>query len=64
MKLTDYKALAIGVYGTLIDWESGMITGLKPLTDRLASALARDAILKAHAFHESTTQRYAPRENL
>ncbi|TIR54720.1 MAG: haloacid dehalogenase, partial [Mesorhizobium sp.] len=32
MKLTDFKALTFDCYGTLIDWESGMIEGLKPLT--------------------------------
>ncbi|MEA2815521.1 MAG: 2-haloacid dehalogenase, partial [Rhodospirillaceae bacterium] len=32
MKLTDYKALTFDCYGTLIDWESGMVEGLKPLT--------------------------------
>ncbi|TIP24703.1 MAG: haloacid dehalogenase, partial [Mesorhizobium sp.] len=25
MKLTDFKALTFDCYGTLIDWESGMI---------------------------------------
>ena len=60
MKLTDYKALTFDVYGTLIDWESGMIAGLKPLTDRLARPLPRDRVLEAHAFYESTCQRYTP----
>lgn len=59
MKLTDYKALTFDVYGTLIDWETGMVNGLKPLTDRIGG-LSRDDILEAHAFHESTTQRYTP----
>ncbi len=60
MKLSDYKALTFDVYGTLIDWESGMITGLKPLTDKLDRTLTRDEILEAHAFYESTTQRWTP----
>ena len=59
MKLTDFKALTFDVYGTLIDWESGMINGLKPLTDRVGG-LSRNEILEAHAHHESTTQRYTP----
>ena len=62
MKLTDFKALTFDVYGTLIDWESGMIEGLKPLTDRVGG-LTRDAILEAHAHHESTTQRQTPAKN-
>ena len=60
MKLSDYKALTFDVYGTLIDWESGMVTGLKPLTDKLDRTLTRDEILEAHAFYESTTQRWTP----
>ena len=60
MKLTDFKALTFDVYGTLIDWESGMVAGLKPLTDRVGHTLSRDQILEAHAFHESTTQAQTP----
>ena len=40
MKLTDFKVLAFDVYGTLIDWESGMVTALKPLAHRQAVCLA------------------------
>ncbi|MEB8389137.1 haloacid dehalogenase type II [Rhodobacteraceae bacterium KMM 6894] len=60
MKLSDYKALTFDVYGTLIDWESGMIAGLKPLTDQMANPPSRDTVLEAHAFYESTCQRYTP----
>lgn len=60
MRLADFKALAFDVYGTLIDWESGMVAGLKPLTSRVAHSLSRNEILEAHAFHESTTQRQTP----
>ena len=60
MKLTDFKVLAFDVYGTLIDWESGMISSLKPLTDKVEAELTRDEILEAHAHHESTTQRWTP----
>ncbi len=60
MKLTDFKALTFDVYGTLIDWESGMVAGLKPLTDRAPQSLTGDQILEAHAFHESTTQAQTP----
>ena len=63
MKLTDFKALTFDVYGTLIDWESGMIAGLKPLTDRLPQSLSRDQILEAHARHESTQQRQTPHQH-
>ena len=60
MKLTDFKVLAFDVYGTLIDWESGMVNALQPLTDKVSQHLSRDDILEAHAYHESTTQRWTP----
>lgn len=59
-KLTDFDALTFDCYGTLIDWESGMVTGLKPLTDRLGDKCNRDGILEAHARHESSQQAQTP----
>ena len=47
MKLAGFKALTFDCYGTLIDWESGMIAGLKPLTERAARGLGRNEILEA-----------------
>lgn len=58
--LKEYTALSFDVYGTLIDWESGMITGLRPLTDRLDSELSDDAVLEMHARHESGAQTQTP----
>ena len=63
MKLTHFKALTFDCYGTLIDWESGMVEGLKPLTARLGERLTRDRILEAHARHESSQQRQTPAKN-
>ena len=37
-----------------------MIAGLKPLTDRISTPLTRDQILEAHAYHESTQQKWTP----
>ena len=39
MKISDFKVLAFDVYGTLIDWESGMVNALKPLTDQVSQNL-------------------------
>jgi len=60
MKISDFKVLAFDVYGTLIDWESGMVNALKPLTDQVSQNHSRDDILEAHAYYESTTQRWTP----
>src|SRR3954463_10295709 len=60
MRLTDFKVLTFDCYGTLIDWESGMVEALRSLTDRVDRPLTRNEILEAHAFHESTQQRQTP----
>jgi len=60
MKLTDFKVLTFDCYGTLIDWESGMVQGLAPLTAKLDRTLSRDEILQAHAHHESSQQAQTP----
>jgi len=63
VKLTDFQALTFDVYGTLIDWETGMVNNLRPLSDRAGSRIGRNEILEAHARHESTQQRYTPARN-
>ena len=60
MRLTDFKVLTFDCYGTLIDWESGMIEALRPLTGKVGRPLTRNEILEAHAFHGSLQQRQTP----
>jgi 2-haloacid dehalogenase len=60
MKLSDFDALTFDCYGTLIDWESGMVEALRRLTDRALQPLTRDQILQAHARHESSQQLTTP----
>ncbi|WP_138467073.1 haloacid dehalogenase type II [Poseidonocella sp. HB161398] len=60
MNLQDFKILTFDVYGTLIDWETGMFEGLRPLFERLPEAPGRDKVLETHAFHESTQQALTP----
>ena len=60
MRIKDFKVLTFDCYGTLIDWESGIIAGLKPLTDRLDREVSRDEILASHACHESRQQSLTP----
>src|SRR5690242_9467242 len=60
MRLSDFKILTFDCYGTLIDWESGMIEALKPLTSKVVPPPSRNAILEAHARHESVQQRFTP----
>jgi putative hydrolase of the HAD superfamily len=60
MNLTDFKVLTFDCYGTLIDWESGMVAALDPLTSKLGGRLTRDQMLEAHARHESSQQKQTP----
>ena len=64
MRLSDFKVLTFDCYGTLIDWESGMLAALAPLTQTVAirsgKPLARNAILEAHARAEAAAQRQTP----
>lgn len=60
MRLSDFSTLTFDCYGTLIDWESGMLAGLEPLASRAASHPSRNDILQAHARHESEQQRQTP----
>ncbi|KAF2762796.1 putative hydrolase [Pseudovirgaria hyperparasitica] len=52
INLLDYKVLSFDVYGTLIDWEGGIITALQPLLtkdDSKASATREELM---NAFHK------------
>jgi 2-haloalkanoic acid dehalogenase type II len=60
MRLKDFKVLTFDCYGTLIDWESGMIAALRPLTDRTTKPLSRNDILAAHTRHEAFQQAQTP----
>ncbi|MFL6760886.1 haloacid dehalogenase type II [Sphingomonas sp.] len=46
MRLSDFKALSFDCYGTLIDWESGILEALQPLSQRSGATAVE--ILKAY----------------
>jgi 2-haloalkanoic acid dehalogenase type II len=60
MRLSDFKVLTFDCYGTLIDWESGMLAALRSLAAKAARPLTDDQILEAHARHESFQQAQTP----
>lgn len=60
MQLTDFDTLTFDCYGTLINWETGIFDGLRPLIERAGPQLTSDQVLEAHARHESSQQRYTP----
>ncbi|HEX3348583.1 MAG TPA: haloacid dehalogenase type II [Acetobacteraceae bacterium] len=58
MRLSDFKVLTFDCYGTLIDWETGILTALAPL---LAKArVARQAALEAFGEAESAQEAATP----
>jgi hypothetical protein len=61
MRLADFDALTFDCYGTLIDWESGIVTALQPLLARVAPPLTRDAVLESFARHETRLEKAHPR---
>jgi len=60
MKLTDFNVLTFDCYGTLIDWETGIHTALKPLLDKGNLALSKNDALSFFAKHESAQQHETP----
>ena len=61
LDLTSYDTLSFDCYGTLIDWESGIIDALGPLLALNRSELSRSAQLEAFAHHETRLQQASPR---
>jgi 2-haloacid dehalogenase len=60
MKLTDFKALTFDCYGTLIDWETGILGGLQPLVKKADLTPSRDQILDIFAQNESAQEDETP----
>ncbi len=60
MKITDFKVLSFDCYGTLVDWETGILTALRPLVSRSGVILDSDALLAEFAAHESAQQAATP----
>jgi 2-haloalkanoic acid dehalogenase type II len=55
-----YRALSFDCYGTLIDWESGLLAELRPWADRHGSAKTDDELLAAFGAAESSVQQEQP----
>ncbi len=57
-KLTDFKLLSFDVYGTLVDWEGGVLAGLKALIDE--AGLTRKQAMELYFELEKTQQSKSP----
>jgi putative hydrolase of the HAD superfamily len=60
MRLTDFTALSFDCYGTLIDWESGMLATLRPWADRRGIVATDDELLAAFSRTEPQVQAERP----
>jgi 2-haloacid dehalogenase len=64
VRLSDFRVLTFDCYGTLIDWESGIVAALQPLLLKVRQAtgqtLSRDAVLETFARHESAQEEATP----
>jgi 2-haloacid dehalogenase len=60
MRISDFDALSFDCYGTLIDWESGIVAELRPWLARNGLKLDDNAMLEAFADAESRRQAETP----
>ena len=58
--LTDYKVLSFDCYGTLIDWEAGLLGVLSPWADESGIELSDEQLLLAYAEREAAVMREHP----
>ncbi len=59
-QLSDFKVLTFDCYGTLIDWETGILNELRPWATRHGLTLDDDTLLVAFAEEEATCERKTP----
>jgi 2-haloacid dehalogenase len=60
MQLTDFKALTFDCYGTLIDWETGILDALEPLLNAGELTLEPDTVLAEFARQEAAQEVATP----
>ncbi len=58
MLLSEFRVLTFDCYGTLIDWERGLLAALQPLLGRTGSS--GETALEAFARHETAQQTETP----
>jgi len=60
MRLTDFKVLTFDCYGTLIDWETGIVNALRPLLRKDHVDRSHEEILASFARHEAAQEAETP----
>ena len=56
LEANKYEVLSFDCYGTLVDWESGIISGLRPVLRAHRVEVTDDEILDLHAQTEHKLQ--------
>jgi 2-haloalkanoic acid dehalogenase type II len=56
MEITDFKVLSFDCYGTLIDWEAGILAALAPWRAERGIGAADDRLLESFGRHEHAIQ--------
>ena len=62
MELTDFEALSFDCYGTLIDWETGLLAVLVPWARARSLELTGEELLTAYAQAEAAVEAEHPAE--
>ena len=62
MELTDFEALSFDCYGTLIDWEAGLLAVLAPWARARSVELTGEELLTAYAQAEAAVEAEHPAE--
>lgn len=60
MKLSDFQALTFDCYGTLIDWETGLLAALQGLVTCAPRRRSREEVLHDYAVQEAEQERFTP----
>lgn len=59
MRLSDFKVLSFDCYGTLIDWETGIWTALRPLAEKAGGKPREEALIR-FGHNESAQEKETP----
>jgi 2-haloacid dehalogenase len=60
VRFSGFEALSFDCYGTLIDWESGLLAVLRPWARRRGLAVDGDQLLSTYARHEERVETEHP----
>ena len=56
LDFSRFKVLTFDCYGTLIDWESGILSAVRPVTEACGIDADDDTILEAYAVAEAEVE--------